>query len=187
MAKISVLIPSYIHSLYIEKSIKSVINQTFKDIEILIGDDCSTDNSRDIINKFNDDRIKKYFYECNCGGSANLNKLISLASGEYIAILNSDDYWELDKLEKQYEFMEKNKEYAACFTWVQYINKKGKKIYPKNYFIQENRSQSEWLHYFLYEGNCLCHPSILIRKEIYDEIGDYYVRCRQIPDFIEWI
>ena len=58
-----------------------------------------------------------------------MNKLISLASGEYIAVLNSDDYWELDKLEKQYDFMEKNKEYAACFTWVQYINKKGKKIF----------------------------------------------------------
>lgn len=188
MAKISVLIPSYNHSLYIEKCIDSVINQTFEDIEILIGDDCSTDNSRDIINKFNDERIKKYFYDINCGGSENLNKLINLASGEYIAILNSDDYWEIDKLEKQYSFMEKNKEYAACFTWVQYIDKNGKKIYPdNNVFIQENKTQSEWLHYFFYQGNCLCHPSILIRKKIYDDIGKYYVKCRQIPDFIEWI
>lgn len=187
-AKISVLIPSYNHSPYIRECIESVLNQTFTDIEILIGDDCSTDNSREIIDSYTDPRIKKFFYSSNCGGSENLNRLIDMSSCEYIAILNSDDYWEPEKLEKQFKFLENNKQYAACFTWVQYIDKYGKKKYPdNNVFIQENKTQAEWLKYFLETGNCLCHPSILIRKKVYDEIGKYNRYCRQIPDFILWI
>lgn len=186
--KISVLIPSYNHEPYIKQCIDSVLNQTFEDIEILIGDDCSTDNSKEIINSYTDPRIKKFFYSANCGGSENLNKLITFANGDYIAVLNSDDYWEPTKLEKQFKFLENNKKYAACFTWVQYIDKHGKKTFPENnVFIQENKTQAEWLKYFFEKGNCLCHPSILIRKEIYDEIGKYNVRCRQLPDFILWI
>ncbi len=185
--KISVLIPSYNHGKFIKQCIDSVINQTYKNIEILIGDDFSTDNSKSIINSYDDSRIKKFFYMKNSGGSENLNKLIDMANGEYIAILNSDDYWEKDKLEKQLNFMEQNKKYAACFTWVQYINKSGEKIFPENIFIQDNKTQAEWLKYFFEKGNCLCHPSILIRKKIYDEIGKYNVRCRQIPDFTLWL
>lgn len=185
--KISVLIPSYNHAPYIGQAIESVINQTFKDIEILIGDDCSTDNSKDVINSYSDSRIKKFFSKTNCGGSENLNKLISLANGEYIAILNSDDYWELDKLEKQYKFLEENKSYAACFTWVQYMDRNGNKTFPENVFIQENKTQAEWLRYFFENGNCLCHPSVLIRRKIYNEIESYKFCCRQIPDFILWI
>ncbi len=186
--KISVLIPSYNHEPYIAQAIDSVLNQTFQEIEVLIGDDCSTDHSRDVINSYTDSRIRKFFYDSNCGGSENLNKLIGLANGEYIAILNSDDYWEPDKLEKQYQFLESHKDYAACFTWVQYINKHGEKTFPEtNVFIQKNKSQAEWLQYFFTKQNCLCHPSILIRRHIYDEIGKYNVRCRQIPDFMLWI
>lgn len=185
--KISVVIPSYNHGPYLKQCVDSVLNQTFDKIEILIGDDCSTDNSREIISSYNDVRIKTYFSSTNCGGSANLNKLIDLASGEYIALLNSDDYWEPDKLEKQYEFMNNNKQYAACFTWVQYIDEKGKKSFPNNVFIQENKTQVEWLRYFLDSGNCICHPSMLIRKQVYDEIGKYNVKYRQIPDFVLWI
>lgn len=185
--KISVLIPSYNHAQYLKKCIDSVLNQTFDDIEILISDDNSTDNSRKIIDSYNDPKIKKFFSPVNCGGSENLNKLIDLAKGDYIALLNSDDYWELNKLEKQYEFMENNKQYAACFTWVQYINEKGENYYPDNVFIQKNKTQAEWLYYFLEVENCLCHPSMLIRKQIYEEIGKYSIRYRQIPDFIKWI
>lgn len=187
-AKVSVLIPSYNHADYIGEAIKSVINQTYKNIEILIGDDCSTDDSKKVIDSFKDSRIKKFFYTENCGGAENLNRLIRQVTGDYIAILNSDDYWNLDKLEKQVDFLEKNKKYAACFTWVQYINQKGEKTYPKeNVFLQENKTQAEWLRYFIEKGNCLCHPSILIRKEIYDEIGLYYASSRQLPDFMQWI
>lgn len=186
--KVSVLIPSYNHAKYISDAINSVINQTYKDIEILIGDDCSTDNSREIINSFKDSRIKKFFYTENCGGSENLNRLIRQSTGKYIAILNSDDYWNLNKIEKQVEFLEENPKYGACFTWVQYINEKGEKTYPEeNVFLQENKTQAEWLRYFFENGNCLCHPSILIRKEVYNEIGLYYTSSRQLPDFMQWI
>ncbi len=186
--KISVIIPSYNHANYIKDAINSVLNQTFQDFELLIGDDNSTDNSIEIINTFNDKRIKKYFFKKNEGGSQNLNRLINLANTDYIAILNSDDYWEPTKLEKQYLLMENDKKIGACFTWVQYIDKNGKKIFPeKNVFIQENKTQAERFKYFFKNGNCLCHPSILIRKHIYDEIGLYKVSYRQIPDFYQWM
>jgi len=151
--KVSVLIPSYNHGKYIKQCINSALNQTLKDIEIIIGDDCSTDNSRKVIEKFKDKRIKKVFFETNVGGTANLNRLIDLAHGKYIAVLNSDDYWERDKLQKQYDFMEKNKDYAACFTWARLVDENSNEIYSDNYrnvFLQKNKknpgARSTWFY-----------------------------------------
>lgn len=185
---ISVIIPSYNHAGYIDKAIESALNQTFTNIEVIIGDDCSMDDSKEIINRYDDKRIRKYFFDKNVGGAENLNRLIKLAKTEYIAILNSDDYWEPTKLEKQYKFLEENPEFGACFTWAQYIDRYGDLSFPDdNIFIQKNRSQEEWFSFFVNNGNCLCHPSVLIRKKIYDEIGYYLPQFRQLPDFFQWI
>ena len=92
--KISVIIPSYNHSKFLKKAVDSVLNQSYKNFELIILDDCSTDNSKKIINSYQDKRIIKYFNEKNVGAVNALNQLISMATGEYIALLNSDDYWD---------------------------------------------------------------------------------------------
>ncbi|HKK53946.1 MAG TPA: glycosyltransferase family A protein [Patescibacteria group bacterium] len=100
--KISVIIPTYNRANFLPRAIKSVLNQTFKDFELIIVDDGSTDNTKEVINNYlkNDDRIK-YIYQQNSGGPPKpKNTGIKIAKGEYIAFLDSDDEWFKDKLKK---------------------------------------------------------------------------------------
>jgi glycosyltransferase involved in cell wall biosynthesis len=108
---VSIITPSYNSSKYIEKTIQSVIEQTYKKWELLIIDDCSNDNSVQIVNKYiiNDDRIKLYQLEKNSGVAIARNYGIKKAKGTFIAFLDSDDIWLPNKLEVQLSFMKKNK------------------------------------------------------------------------------
>lgn len=190
--KISVIIPSYNHEKYVGQAIESVLSQSFRDFELLIADDCSKDNSREVIKKYNDSRIRTFFLEKNLGAVPILDFLISQANCNYIALLNSDDYWLPGKLESQYKIMKENPALGACFTWADVIDENGKVLSTSDVpyadvFKQRNKSQGKWLQYFFFNSNCLCHPSILIRKSIYSELGSYKQCLRQIPDYEMWI
>ena len=188
MSIVSVILPSYNHGSYIDKAIESVLEQSYEDFELLISDDCSTDNTIDIINKYTDKRIKVNIFEENKGATINTNYLISKSTGKYIALINSDDVWLPNKLEKEVEFLEKNYDYGACFTWASFIDENNN-IIMKNVdiFRQPNRTQGNWLSHLFQNGNCICHPSILIRKEVYDKAGTYNLAMRQLPDLDMWI
>ena len=97
---ISVIIPTYNREETIEKSIRSVLTQTYKDFELLVIDDGSTDNTRLIVESIRDDRIR-YYYQENAGACAARNKGVALSIGEFVAFHDSDDVWKPDKLEKQ--------------------------------------------------------------------------------------
>lgn len=107
---VSIITPSYNCSRYIEQTIKSVQNQTYKNWELLITDDCSTDSSVQIIESIavSDSRIKLFRLSQNSGAGAARNNSIRNAQGRYIAFLDSDDMWKVDKLEKQLKFMKDN-------------------------------------------------------------------------------
>lgn len=105
---VSIIMPSYNTELYIKKAILSVINQTYKNWELIIVDDCSSDNTDLIVKEIKDNRIK-YFKNCkNSGAAISRNKALKQANGKWIAFLDSDDRWKPQKLEKQLEFMIKN-------------------------------------------------------------------------------
>ena len=106
---ISVVIPTYNREKTIKRAIDSILNQTYKDIEIIIVDDCSKDNTEEIIKQYKDNRIKYIKLDKNSGACAARNKGIELAKGQYIAFQDSDDEWLLDKLEKQMAIFEKVK------------------------------------------------------------------------------
>lgn len=191
-AFVSVIIPSYNHAEFIGQAIKSVLNQSYKNFELIISDDNSNDESRNIIESFRDPRIIKIYRKENIGAVENLNNAIKIARGKYIAILNSDDYWKEEKLEKQVDVLDKNQSYGAVFSNCEFIDDKGKLLTRKNYiyydiFKQDNLSRGEWLCKFFFEQNCLCHPSVLIRKDVYDKVGGYDPTLRQLPDFKMWI
>ena len=188
MAKVTVLLTSYNHADYIKKSIESILNQTFKDFELVIVDDCSTDNSWDIIKSYKDKRIKKIRHKKNIGGILS-PELIDSFNGEYFAVAHCDDMWELDKLEKQVNFMDSHKEYAACFTWVKIIDEQDKELNSDSYvnFNVENRNRYEWLNKFFYEGNCLCHPSLLMRTKIQKDEYLYTKGLGALPDMYRWV
>ena len=108
--KVSVIIPVYNTSKYLKECLESVINQTYKNLEIIVVDDYSTDNSIDIINSFNDSRIKLVCLDKNYGVAIARNRGIDLSTGDFICFLDSDDYWKLNKIKKQLKFI-KNKKF----------------------------------------------------------------------------
>ena len=124
--KISVITPLYNAENYIRKTIKSVLNQSYDNLEMIIIDDLSTDNSRNVVKEYaaKDDRIKLIELQKNQGAAVARNTGIEKASGKYIAFIDSDDLWEPDKLETQLEFMEKNN-YSFTFTSLRFIDDQG--------------------------------------------------------------
>jgi sugar O-acyltransferase (sialic acid O-acetyltransferase NeuD family) len=189
---VTVLIASYNHEKYVADSLRSVLNQTYQDFEIVVVDDGSTDGTVAEIKKISDPRIKQAFLNRNTGIVVAKTKGLSLASGRYIAILNSDDMFLPDKLEEQVAFLDSHPEVGAVFTQADIIDDDGKPFLDRNHFYydifaQANRSPQEWLHHFFYRGNCLCMSSALIRRECYEAIGYPDKRLHQLPDFDFWI
>lgn len=191
MPTVSVIIPTYNHEKFINQTIESVLNQTFQDFEIIITDDGSTDNTKNIIKSFNDKRIKFFSFKENKGVPTALNNCLKHASSKYISLLGSDDLFEKQKLERQVSFLEKNKNIGAVFSWANIIDEKNNLINNKNplylRFKQQNKSRYQWLNYFFYKSNCLCASSALIRKSIHDKVGKYDERYLQLQDFDFWI
>ena len=125
---VSIIMPSYNTANYISESINSVINQTYKNWELIIVDDCSTDNTDEIVSKFlNDGRIKYLKNEKNNGAAISRNRALREAKGKWIAFLDSDDLWVSEKLESQINFMKKNN-YSFTYSYYQEINEQGKNL-----------------------------------------------------------
>ncbi|MBR5914053.1 MAG: glycosyltransferase [Selenomonadaceae bacterium] len=191
--KVSVILSSYNHAKYVATAIESVLHQTFTDFELLIYDDGSTDNSREIIKTFDDPRVKTFLYEENRGPRIAAIEAFNAVQGKYIAVHHSDDVWKEDKLQKQVEFLDNNAEYVACFTWAEFIDEDGMLYEVSDYdlyhnvFKQRNRSREQWLHDLFFKGNCFCHPSVLLRntkflQEVYKISGLW-----QLIDYAMWI
>lgn len=123
---VSIITPLYNSEKYIGETIESVLNQTYKNWEMLIVDDCSKDNGVKIVNEYvlKDKRIKLFKNEKNEGVSFTRNKAIDLSQGIYIAFLDSDDLWKKEKLKKQISFMEKNN-IDLSYTGYEKINMDG--------------------------------------------------------------
>jgi GT2 family glycosyltransferase len=190
--KVSILLTSYNHAKYLRESIESVLNQTYKNFELIIWDDASTDDSWNIITSYTDKRIRSFKNETNQFIEYFRKAISEVAKGEYIAIHHSDDIWESDKLEKQVAFLDTNPQIGAVFSSALIIGEDGEPFENALHFYykafdQPNRTRHEWLNYFFYRGNALCHPSVLIRKTCYDECGLYRYGLAQSPDFDMWV
>lgn len=120
---VSIIMPSYNTAKYIEESIKSVLVQTYTNWELIIVDDCSTDNTDEIVRSFlSDDRIKYFKHEKNSGAAVSRNKALREAKGKWIAFLDSDDLWLPEKLERQIAFMKAN-DYKFSYTDYEELDK----------------------------------------------------------------
>ena len=189
---VSILLTSYNHEKFIREAIDSVLGQTYSDFELIIWDDASTDSSWDIIQSYDDPRIKAFRNGVNERKVINKILLSGQVRGHYVAIHHSDDVWEPEKLEKQVAFLDENPHYGAVFTRAFSITESGMPFEDTTHlyysvFDQPNRTRHEWLRFFFAQGNALCHPSMLIRKECYDTCGVYSYTLAQVPDFDLWI
>lgn len=116
---VSIIMPSFNTGKFIVKTIKSVQKQSYKNWELIIVDDCSTDNTDEIVkNCLSDSRIRYFKNKKNSGAAVSRNKALREAKGKWIAFLDSDDLWKPDKLEKQILFMEKNNYH---FSYTKYV------------------------------------------------------------------
>lgn len=190
--KISVILTSYNHAKYIGATIESILNQTFSDFELIILDNISDDNSVGVINSFSDKRIRFIQNPVNMGMVMSVNKGISLAQGEYVALISSDDIWLPEKLEMQVDYLEKQQNVGAVFTSVVVIDESGVvstsvKNYQNIFNNAKNKGRDEWLGYFFNKGNCLCYPSALVRKKCFDELGVFDARFQIALDLDMWV
>jgi glycosyltransferase involved in cell wall biosynthesis len=120
--KVSVVIPTYNRATNVQAGIKSVLAQTFSDLEIIVVDDGSSDHTGEILTKAFGDRIR-YFLQANQGASVARNRGVEEARGEWIAFLDSDDIWETDKLEWQFKALEQySTQCGGCYTDVRFFN-----------------------------------------------------------------
>lgn len=190
--RVSVLLSSYNHERYVKRSIDSVLAQTFRDFELIIVDDGSTDHSAEIIRSFADSRIKAFFLNPNQGMGLAFNFAIKQATGTYLARIDSDDFWDPRKLEKQLDYMEHHPSVGACFSWATIIDPNEQEVSSllcdrSRLFRPTNRSQAEWLHHFYTHGNTLCHTSAFIRREAVEQAGLYNCALRQLQDLDLWL
>lgn len=190
--QVSVVIASYCHAAYVREALESVLAQSFEDFEIVITDDGSPDTTVDAIRSVHDARIHLEALPVNRGACVAMNHSLSRARGSYIAILNSDDIFLPGRLQAQVEFLDTHPHVGAVFGYPEIIDERGAHFADVNHkdysvFRVGNRDRYAWLRYFFDHGNCLCHPTLMIRRDCYDLVGTYDARLAQVPDLDLWI
>lgn len=177
---ISVVIPMFNREKTIEECLNSICNQTYKNIEILVVDDCSSDNSKSIVNNYLDDRIKLIQLSLNSGAQVARNIGIIAAKGKWIAFNDSDDIWLEDKLEKQVEVLKENNfdanivVHSNCYCIDQVQNKK---------WIWNVPRTEGYCFRILLERPAPLFPTLLISKEALIQHG---LLDENVPSYQEW-
>ncbi len=176
--KVSVLMPAYNSEKYISEAIESILNQTFKDFEFIIIDDCSTDKTWNIIQKYEkqDSRITAVKNEKNMGIPINRNKLVSMAKGKYVVWQDSDDISVVNRIERQYAFMEKNPDVGICGGWLQFFNEKGVLA------LQKYERSDDKLRKKIFRYSPVSQGVAMIRKTVFDRVGKYDEHIKQAED-----
>lgn len=191
--KVSVNIVCYNHEHYIGPALESVLNQTFGDMEILLLNNGSTDRSLSVMERYQDNRIRISSVFPNQQSTWAGKKLMEQATGEYVALLCSDDIWEKDKLRQQVAYLDAHPDVGAVFTRVQPIDENGDPIrssknpYHKQFNTHPNRSSARWLNDMWQRADhAFCCSSALIRREALAQAGYYDVRLKYVQDMNLW-
>jgi len=189
---VSVVVASYNHQAYVRDCLESVLSQDFQDFEIVVTDDGSTDQTVAHIQAFQDKRIQLKVLPQNMGACIALNDAILRSSGKFVAVLNSDDYFLPGKLSNQLAFLQAHPEVGAVFGLPMFVNEQGQTHEDPAHrdhdaFKSTPKNRHQWLRHFFDEGNALCHPTLLIRRDFYQQLGLYDPRLAQVPDLDMWI
>ena len=180
---VSVIIPTCNRERFIPRSLGSVLNQSFEDYEIIIVDDCSEDNTGEIVSKYDDKRIRYIRHKKRMGGSAARNTGIRNSNGLFIAFLDDDDEWLPEKLCLQIELFIKRPELGMVCTGYFYIDDITKKVLKK--FSPEKKG---FIYKDLLETNCLGTTSTaMIRKECFGRVGVFDEDLPACQDWDMWL
>ncbi len=183
MSQVSVIIPTYNRVKLLNNSVASVLSQTYRDFELLVIDDCSTDNTSDFLSNIADKRVRCIKNTSNKGITATRNIALSNANGKYIAFLDDDDEWMPDKLEKQINLMENSSKGLGCiYTGCNLVD------------AEDNRfNQTTVPHYRirilneLLLENFIITSSTLIKADCFETVGMFDESMPFAEDYDMWI
>jgi glycosyltransferase involved in cell wall biosynthesis len=168
MALISVIIPVYNAEKTIQVTLESVLQQTFPDFELIIINDGSTDKTDSILRQYTDPRLSIYT-NSRQGAAVSRNQGFQHSSGEYIAFLDGDDLWTVDKLEAQLKALKEHPEATVAYSWTDYIDEAGNKLYSGSYLAVNGEIYSKLLvRNFLENGS---NP--MIKRQAFIEVGGF--------------
>jgi glycosyltransferase involved in cell wall biosynthesis len=185
MPRVSVIIPSYNCARYLGRAIDSVCEQTYKDYEIVLVDDGSTDDTKDVAMQYGGKVT--YLYQQNQGLSAARNQGISKASGELLAYLDADDAWYPEKLERQVAFLDAHPECGMVHSEMSIINEQDEVLHVR--FYEETKRAVP-------QGYCLpqlllrCHiqpVTVVERRNVFDLVGGFEKQLLVAQDYLHWI
>jgi len=181
MPEVSVIIPSYNSAKYLTDAVSSVLSQTFRDFEVLIIDDGSTDDTAGAISRYG--QQVRYIRQLNAGVAAARNRGIQESSGRYVAFLDADDTWHQDKLEAQVKALRENPGYRACYTAFIVVNPD---LTPLN--VARSRRRAAALEDLLLRGNVIgsiC--SVICERSLFETTGDFDPTLSQCADWDMWV
>lgn len=184
----SIITPSFNQGQFIEETIKSVFNQTFRDFEHIVVDGGSTDNTLKILKKYKAKYPDKFFYisEKDKGQSDAINKGMRMAKGKVFAWLNSDDYYPVYTLEEVYKVFNKNKDVFWLSGDYVVVNEKGEKIHS---FV---RYYKKFLRLFpfsliIYIANFINQPSTFFKRDVFEQVGYLNIKLKYNMDYDYWL
>lgn len=170
---VSIVMPVYNSELYIDAAIFSILNQTYQNIEFIIINDGSSDHSKDRIEAFKDSRIIFINHEYNLGNYIRRNEGCKIAVGKYVCVMDSDDIAELNRIETQVDLLERDPQLLAAGSDFQYIGG-GICKRPPTYELSK---------ILLLFNNVFLHPSLIIRRNVLDQIGYYDESYKYAADY----
>jgi len=179
MSRVSVIIPTYNRRNCITIALNSVVAQSYKDYEIIVVDDGSTDDTTEVLAPYRG--TLRYFYQENRGIAGARNRGIREAKGEYIAFLDSDDYWVPEKLARQVACFSENPHYGMVATRCSSISPKGK-------FRKKNRpGKSGWILLDLFNANFIRTSSAMITRECLESVGLFDESLPECEEYDLWL
>ena len=188
--KVSVCIPTYNCAQFLGIAIRSVLEQTFSDFELVICDDHSTDDTQILAAAFKDDRIRYYRNDVNLGLVGNWNHCIELATAPYIYIFHADDVMLPDNLRNKVRMLDENPLVGMVHSNIKTIDSNGSCIgghwipSPENNLIEEGQACFRRL---ALQGNFICCPTVMGRSECYGKIGIFNSRLHHTADMEMWM
>lgn len=179
---VSVVIPVYNGERYVRDAVTSILTQSFKNYELILIDDASSDGSLDILRSLDDPRIRIERNDVNLGLAGTHNRGLDLARGRYIAMLDHDDWSEPERLAEQVAFLDRHDDHVLVGSWAATMDAEGRicrrrKSYPRS---------AEEIHAGLLFGCCVFHPSITARTDVLREYrySDRYAICDDFDLFV---
>lgn len=179
--KISVVVPTYNHARYVAEGVRSILAQNYANLEVLVVDDGSTDNTREVMAQFGEP--VRYIWQANRGLSGARNSGIEAATGEYIALLDADDFWEPNFLATVLPILEADRTLGAVHTGSRFVDRDGKPLLQQNNVTVP----ADQMYDRLIDGEFFAADAVLVRRECFEQVGLFDEKLRASEDWDMWL